>query len=211
MQGLTEGINGLALILRVLEILGFVVGLAVLLSYFLFKTLGSKWLETKFQERLERFRHAQNRELEELRLKINTLFDRTTRLHQREFEVMPEAWAKLNDAFYKTMALVSPFQQYPDLAHMSTEHFSEFVDSCHLGSWEKNELKGLSVQERNSYYIDHVYWPRLVDTRNIVRDAHVYLMKNGIFLRPEIKDRFTIAKPLITDGHWWWTLAIMGV
>jgi len=146
MQGLTEGLNGLALILRVFEILGVVVvGLAVLLSYFLFKTFSSKWLEAKFKERLERFRQAQNRELEELRLKINTLFDWTTRLHQHEFEVMSEAWAKLNDAFYKTMALVSPFQQYPDLAHMSADHFSEFVASCQLGSWEKNELKGLSV------------------------------------------------------------------
>lgn len=98
------------------------------------------------------------------------------------------------------MALVSPFQQYPDLAHMSAEHFSEFVASCQLGSWEKNELKGLSVQERNRYYIDHVYWPRLVDTRNVVRDAHVHLMKTGIFLRPEIKDRFTKLSEMVWEA-----------
>jgi hypothetical protein len=58
----------------------------------LLKLFGEKWLNTKFEERLATFKHEHQKEIEQLRLRINTLMDRTTKLHQREFDVLPEAW-----------------------------------------------------------------------------------------------------------------------
>jgi hypothetical protein len=60
-----------------------------------FRYLADKWLTSKFNQRLEQFKHAQQVEMENLRFKIDSLFDRTTKLHQREFEVVPAAWALL--------------------------------------------------------------------------------------------------------------------
>jgi putative transposase len=37
--------------------------------------------------------------------------DRTTKLHQREFDVLPEAWGRLNDAFVKTCDLPFRFER----------------------------------------------------------------------------------------------------
>ena len=79
-------------------------------------------------------------------------------------------------------------------------HFFEFVKKCQLADWEKNELEKLPVLDRNKYYIDHLYWPRLAEARQMVRDANVYLMKNGIFLQPEIKERFIKLAEMIWEA-----------
>jgi hypothetical protein len=55
--------------------------------FYLFKLFGEKWLNTKFEERLATFKHEHQKEIERLRGTINTLMDRATKLHQREFEV----------------------------------------------------------------------------------------------------------------------------
>jgi hypothetical protein len=45
-------------------------------ALWLFRLFSQKWLETKFGKQLEAYKHAQQRELEKLKLEINTQFDR---------------------------------------------------------------------------------------------------------------------------------------
>lgn len=197
MQELAEGIRNADLVIKILQIFGISLAASVGLAYFLFRTFSAKWLEEKFQERLESFKHAQQKELEELRLKINTLFDRTVKLHQREFEVLPEAWAKLNDAYWQSLPFLSAFQQYPDLARMSPQQFLDFVHESKLDHWMKEELKHKVGQDRNSYYIENIYWIRLQDVVTKVREAHVFILKNGIFLPEPIRTKFLSLSDMI--------------
>ena len=186
------------MILELLGLIGLTVGVIGGITYKLFQHFGENWLNAKFQERLEAFKHAQQKEIEHLRLKINTLLDRTIKLHQREFEVLPEAWAKLTDAFWKTLSFTSSFQEYPDLNKMTAPHLQEFLDSCQLGKWEKEEIK--TQPDKTRYYIEHILWARLVDTRTIVNDAHSYIMKNGIFLPQDLKDKFVQLSGMIWNA-----------
>src|ERR1700674_4226477 len=107
--------------MTVLEILGSIlsffgaIGAVVGAAYLFFKFLGEKWLTAKFDERLAAYKHAQQRELEELKGKINALMDRTTKLHQREFEVLPEVWGRLVEARGRIGLAISSFHQTPDL------------------------------------------------------------------------------------------------
>src|SRR5207253_1510705 len=48
---------------------------------------------------LERFRHEQAKEIEHLRHEINSLFSRVSKIHEREFEVLPAAWQKLHESY----------------------------------------------------------------------------------------------------------------
>src|SRR5690349_9662567 len=104
------------------------------------KVFGDKWLNAKFGERLEAYKHAQQRELEELRFQINALMDRTVKLHQREFEVLPEAWGKLIDTYSKTQAHLSFFQQYPDLERMVEATLREFIEKTPFEQWREDEI-----------------------------------------------------------------------
>ncbi len=78
-----------------------------------FKHFSDKWLDAKFARRVEELRHAHARELKDLHFKIAALLDRVTKQHAREFEVLPEGWSRLNDAFWQSIQSVSPFQSYP--------------------------------------------------------------------------------------------------
>ncbi|BCA56696.1 hypothetical protein W02_38360 [Nitrospira sp. KM1] len=182
---------------NLLGLLGIIVGASVAGAYILFKRFGEKWIENKFESQLEIARHEQHKEIEHLRFKINALLDRTTKLHQREFEVLPEAWSKLSDAYWEAVAFLSPFQTYPDLARMSPQHFVEFVESCRLDPWMKDDLKEKAGQERNTFYVQHIFWFRLDDAVKKIRDAHIFILKNGIFLPKDIRTQFSSLSDLI--------------
>jgi hypothetical protein len=92
--------------------LGIAATAVVAAAYAVFQFLGKRWLEARFAERLEKFKHDQNQEIERLRYRINALMDRTTKLHQHEFEVLPEIWNKLGIAFSATSNFTSRMASY---------------------------------------------------------------------------------------------------
>jgi hypothetical protein len=112
---------------------GVVTGLAL----GLFKIFGERWIASKFEQRLEAYRHEHSRDLEQLKFEISKLFDRTTKLHQREFDVLPKAWALIAKSYHLTNQFISPAQSYPDIAKMSPAQFDEFLQDCELRPWEK--------------------------------------------------------------------------
>lgn len=185
-------------LLQAVGLLTAVGGGVVAIAYGVFKRFGEKWLDARFEERLAAYRHAQGKELEQLRFQINALLDRAVKLHQREFDVMPEAWARLNDSFWSVSAFVSPTQSYPNLDQMPPAQLAEYVAGCELNDWEKREILG--AQDKTKYYIEHVFWHRLHTAKATAREAHVYISKNGIFLPPEIKGKFVKLDALLWDA-----------
>jgi hypothetical protein len=94
--------------------------------YWLFKLLAEKWLNAKFEERLSAYKHAQQKELEQLKFEISALLDRTVKLHQREFDVLPEAWGLLTDAFSITRPIGLGVALAPNINTMTTAQFDYF-------------------------------------------------------------------------------------
>ncbi|EXI70736.1 MAG: hypothetical protein AW07_03866 [Candidatus Accumulibacter sp. SK-11] len=170
-------------------------GGAVAIAYAVFRILALKWLDSRFAEKLEAFKHLQAKEMEEVKFRINFLFDRAKKLNEKEYEVLPEAWGRLNDAFWKASATVSLLQSYPDLEKMSDAHFAEFLGTCRLQEWEKQELR--ESKTRNAYYQQHIFWHDLSDAKTASRECHRYLSRNGIFLKSEVKDRFVLLDSLV--------------
>jgi CRISPR/Cas system CMR-associated protein Cmr1 (group 7 of RAMP superfamily) len=85
------------------------------LALWLFKTFGDRWLSSKFSERLEAFKHDQQKEIEHLRFEINKLFDRTTKLHQQEFIVLPKAWSLLVTSYSAARSMTASLELSPNL------------------------------------------------------------------------------------------------
>jgi hypothetical protein len=86
---------------QVLAMLGGVVlyaGSAATAAYLLFQFLGKKWIENKFSQRLEAFKHLQSVELARLKVEIESMLSGALKLQEREFTVLPEMWEKLSDA-----------------------------------------------------------------------------------------------------------------
>jgi hypothetical protein len=169
-------------------------GIAVI-AYGLLRFFGEKWMNARFDQRLAAFKHAQEKELEELRYKISALMDRTVKLHQREFDVIPEAWGKLTDAYGIVTAIISSLQQYPDLDRASGPELEEFLENASLANWQKDDIR--STDKRTKYYIKVVTLQKISQAKEACRDFHIYFKRHGIFVPEPIKVQFLELDQLI--------------
>jgi hypothetical protein len=86
-------------------------GGAAAVAYLLFQYLGKKWIENKLSERLEQLRHTQALDLQRFRVEIESLVSGAIRLQEKEFQALPEAWVKLDEAFGQLSRLAAPYQE----------------------------------------------------------------------------------------------------
>ncbi|MBI3611342.1 MAG: hypothetical protein HY204_11675 [Nitrospirae bacterium] len=170
-------------------------GGAAVIAYYIFVWLGKRWIEGWFAKRLEAYKHAQNQELENFKYKINALFDRITKIHEKEFEVLPTAWQKLQNALGHVASVTSPFQRCPDINRMTGEQLNEFLKSSVLLDSQKQEL--LAAPDKFKYYTEAIFWHKLSAAQESVRDLHNYIVNNRIFLNVELSTRFNKADEVL--------------
>ncbi len=181
-----------------LEFIGKVVifaGGVVGIAYGLFVFLGKKWIENKFATKLEEYKSDQNRELEDFKYRINALFNRIVKIHEKEYEVLPAAWAKLHDAKDYISSLVSVLQQYPDFSRLKEAEIKSILKSY---NWEEHQMDDLiNANDKNKHFQDRIFWQRLREARSKFSDFHNYIVRNRIFLSKELKEQFNKADDLI--------------
>lgn len=154
-------------------------------AYVLFHYLGDKWLSRKFDQSLEALKHRQQRELEQLRFRINTTFDRTLKLHSNEFEVLPELWDKLNKAYNHVSSLTSAMQEYADLDRMSDPALRHFLAGSGLAKYQKDEIHASS--ERTTQYRSFRFWQSLQSVTATYREFNHCLKIKGLFVHSTLK------------------------
>jgi hypothetical protein len=159
---------------------------------------GERWIVSKFSERLESFKHAQQREIEQLKFQISASMDRAVKLHQREFETVPEAWSKLVTAFNSIKVFTHPFQSYADVARMTNQELDEFLDDSELTKAQKDDIRNSG--DRNKTYQEVIFWHRLAKVQNDFRTHNVFLLKNAIFMPSAMKAKFTAISDLAWDA-----------
>jgi len=152
----------------------------------------------RFAERLEKFKHDQNQEIERLRYRINALMDRTAKLHQHEFEVLPEVWDKLGITFAAASNFTSPMTSYPDLDRMGEAQYSEFLEASERFGWQRDELRQAS--ERNDRYQRMIFWHRLHAVKMAHADFHNYFISKGIFIQHELKEKICAFSDMMYDA-----------
>lgn len=155
----------------------------------LFKVFGAKWLDSRFDERLQKLRHDHDREIEELRFRISSLLDRSNRLTAREFEVLPEAWTLVFEAHVQVASVLTRLRRMPDLERASMAVLQDVLERTDFAAWEKEELRALPVKDRNAYFWKHTEAHAIYQAKTSVRDASNYLAKKGLFLESEVQRR----------------------
>jgi hypothetical protein len=184
------------------EVLAWIGGVAVSASalvgvaYWIFQRFGEAWLESRFAKQLEDLRHQQNQELEHLKFEISKVLDRSTKLHEKEFEVLPQAWHCLVDAYYQALGHTSSAKQLPAVDRMSPDELEEFLAGSQLTETQKQELR-TSIEKDRTYY-KLIYWHDKAHAEEVARTLSRYLAKHGIFLSN--KEKFAAIETLIWDA-----------
>jgi hypothetical protein len=164
---------------------GLTLGGTVAAAYGLFKLLGEKWIDQKFEKQMEAYKTEQSRELERLRHKINGVFDRTIRLHSKEFEVLPDLWGKLVEAHGWAWSYIMPLQSYPDIGRMDNEELEEFLVGKEFSKAQKRDITASSDKLKSYIEIQEIY--RYAGVMDKIRDFNLGFRKSGIFVKAEVK------------------------
>jgi len=159
------------------------------IAFGIFRGLGTKWIDGRFAKQLEQSRQVHVTETEHLRFKIAQLLDRTTKLNQREFEVLPDVWEKAGAAYAATAYLLNSFRTYPDFSRMSEAYFDEFMAECEIPEFRKAELKDLSGWDRTSKYSETMRWMDLNKAKSASREFSTSLSRSSIYLHPDTHSR----------------------
>lgn len=181
---------------QILKILGeiFLIGGGVAgaagIAYLIFQQLGKSWIESKFSERLEQFKHQQALEIQRLRIEIDSTLSGVLKIQEKEFETLPEAWRKLDEANNQVTALVSPYQQYPDLNRMSSAQLEEFLAKSELFETQKAEIR--ESRDKVQAYQESIFWHKLFQVKMACSDLDIYVVRYGIFFPPTLKEKFDI-------------------
>ncbi len=181
----------------ILELVAYAGG-STALAYLLFKTLGDRWLENQFKERLKLVEHGYAVELSKLKQRLDTAASGLNRIHQKEFEVLPEAWGLLDEAMSTLKWVVSPMQSYTDVSRMDDDDWTEFIEgSDAFGKADKRYLLSLSSRSRqkeyNRLYDAHKNWL----AEKAIRDFQVYAARHSIFLPEHLRVQFDAIRNLL--------------
>lgn len=174
-------------------------GGAALIAYKVFRQFGTKWLDQHFNKRLDELKHEQQKNLEELKhekqqqielLKheISSLFSRISKVHEKEFAILPEAWRLLQQAHGAVFKAASALKQYPDFSKMTEPQFEDFVASCPLADYEKKELR--DATDRLEYYRKQITWVDIRKAAQARTDFNNFLAVNSIFLGEGLRGPF---------------------
>lgn len=178
-------LDALRIIATALGTITIVGGSAVGLAYLAFRMYGEKWMASQFDKQLERFKHEQQKEIEHLRYRINAVFDRAVRLHAMEFEVLPEIWKRLFDAYHEAERFTNHGRMVHDINKMKPAELEAFLNGSPLQDYQKQEVREANDKSASYYNIEHYH------ERGRVKKTYYtyteYYMKNAIFLTPEVE------------------------
>ncbi len=149
-----------------------------------FRFVLPKWVENSFQKQIESFKHENKVEIEDLKLKINTLSNRITKSYEKEFEILSELWEKLQNTLGITLSFTSPLQKSPDFDKMSPEQLNSYLEKSELQDFQKTEL--LNSSDKVEYYNDIMFWYNLQNSQEHSNEFHNYLLRHKIFVQPDL-------------------------
>lgn len=176
-----------------------IVSISVLVGgFFIARYVIFKWLDAHFQHRLEAYKqqalaateqqkHDLQAIIENKKLEINSRFDRTTRIHQLEFQMLPELWGKLNDCILKSQSLFG-LRTYPDVVRLEDDKLIRHMKSLNFTE-NQVEIVLTSLDRAKSYQkiIDAIDYGEATSSFN---EYAIAIRKSSIFVGPELFDKF---------------------
>lgn len=185
-------------VFKIFGLIGLLVLCTVGCAFLLFRYLGAKWLEGKFSEKLEAYKHAQNKELERVKYEMNSLFDRSSKIRQYEYETLPETWRQLVEAFYHARDLTSGLRQYVDISRMTDDRLRVLLERQ---DFLPHEIEDVMISHNR---LD--IYQKIIDARHFnsandkVFEFRIRLKKYGIFINRPLEQKLEQLDDLINSA-----------
>jgi hypothetical protein len=114
--------------------------------------------------------------------------DRATKLHQREFDALPEAWGRFMEAYGIIQSVVSRAQSTPDLNSMRANQCEDFLANSKLAEWQRQLVR--DATDKTSAYRNQIEPFKIARAMKASRKFYMNFRSNGNFIREPIKQKF---------------------
>lgn len=162
-------------------------GLA-LVSFGLFRFFGSKWLESKFAERLQNLKAEQDQAIRHVQSTIDREIHRARKLYDSEFTALSTCWPLLREVFDESVGTVASFTARVE--RMTDEEFERFLVVRGVEEWQRNQLKELTGNSRQDAFYRWAEWERYKRILELWRKFRSHFDANSIFFADGFSERF---------------------
>jgi hypothetical protein len=176
-----------AVLISIIQIIGAGGGAAVIL-YGIFAKWGEKWLDSRFATRLQELQHLHERELESVRYAVQSTFSRITKIHEREFEVLPKIWLMIQDTLGQAAhAVGATIIQLPSFRNMADEDIEDYFQSVGFSESQKKQiLRSSDPDERREQCSQVLMYRNMFEAKEKQRLLNNYIIENRVFMTPEL-------------------------
>lgn len=165
-----------------------VVSLAGFLKYVVKYTI-TKWLDNRFEIRIQKMQHDNELQIKKIEVQLNAKLDRETKINQKDFEIIPEMWVKISEAFRLVNDLNFSIRQQPDLNILNDLEMTELIEICQMSKSEQDAI--LSSLDKNRAFSQWQDKQKFIEASNAHRDSFLYLTRNSIILDAELKAKIS--------------------
>jgi hypothetical protein len=173
-------------------------GLSTAIAFAVVKFLGRMIIEQKLQKEIEDHKHDLSVRHMEIKNDIDTLYNRRRFVHEKEMEILPEAWKLLINAqeaikiFVKRLDFSPPLSllELPERLRALKERGLD--DQQQKDVLESNDMEAAMQSIMRSKFLSraHEAWSRYI----------LYYKEASVFLEPEIKPLFAEAENILWEA-----------
>ncbi len=164
-------------------------GGTVAIAYVLFVFWGKHLVNHWFKKELENFKHEKNTELEKLKLKMNTMFNRVLKTQDREYDILPTLWNKLQKLRIEVSRAVMMFRESPDLNKCDEKSLERLIKEEEIPEAIADRLR--NEKDKNDIYSKYLDHKQMHQAYKAFLEFDEYYQSNKIFISPELKDKFS--------------------
>lgn len=163
-------------------------GGSVAIAFGAFRIFSEKWLQAKFDERLEQYRHENSKELAKISALIEGSLSARISLQNKQFEIVSEAWRLMHDSYVKIRVAISRYQSVTDLRHYNSSEVDELFASLRLSGAQRREV--LDATDPNLELAKAKRWKNNVAAHNKIVEFRNFLYSHDLFLDESIARTF---------------------
>ncbi len=158
-----------------------------------------KWLDSRFQAKLAALNHSQALEIARFQLAIDTKLNRASKLHDREFEVLPRAWDLLCEAGGAVTLLLDENQTHPDLSKLDDLELNELLSSMPFSEAECDAIRSTPKDAQTQLYAKRKRRYQVVRAGGLAQDFHNYVASYGVFVEPSLRSKLLRFSDILSE------------
>lgn len=152
---------------------------------------GDRFINYKFDERIERYKSTLEGEIEQLKSKLAHFTDRAVRSNELEYEAITAAWQKYIAAHRATSRCIIRFMEHPDFNNFTAEQVEDYLKTTEFSEQQKKQMR--DAPNRNEMFGKIERLRSIAQAGGAIYEAHEVLGTKGIFIPKELETEFKSA------------------